>query len=200
MVYKIKCCSKTQHSLQQHSLTAWSVEALMLSVHATRPITGTVTPQYRARRAPVSPTHHRPIPTIQAIPPHVLAATTMPATSVPARRMMTLSDLCTAAAQQGAVPHDLAHLHASLASAVKTIAAAVARVGIDDLSGYTGEDAADGRDRQKKLDVVAVCVCVLRGGGGGGALLATSPHFSFRSLYNYAVSLYAPPMQPLSPE
>lgn len=75
------------------------------------------------------------------------------------RRMMTLSDLCTAAAQQGTVPHELAHLHTCLASAVKTIAAAVARVGIDDLSGYTDDDTtAQGRDRQKKLDVVAVCL------------------------------------------
>lgn len=75
------------------------------------------------------------------------------------RRMMSLSEMCIAAVQSGAIPDDLAHLHTCLATVVKTIAAAVARVGIDDLSGYT-DDAGEGggdRDRQKKLDVVAVC-------------------------------------------
>ncbi len=80
--------------------------------------------------------------------------------TVDVRRMMTLNEMCIAAVQAGAIPDDLAHLHTCLATIVKTIAAAVARVGIDDLSGYISEEAdgsAGDRDRQKKLDVVAVC-------------------------------------------
>lgn len=100
-------------------------------------------------------------------------ATASPSASSPAMAKPALKTLTAVVAEQasGDGASDMVLLFSALQTAVKTIASAVARAGIDDLGGLYEAQPATGadRDKQKKLDVVAVR---LQGGWGVATLWA----------------------------